>query len=82
MSHYQPSLEHYPLVFLVNWFYKLMIPATIGGMGFFVLTDIYRRVRRRRHEEESMVTTDVQEAKTGRSIPASASVRGSSTSLR
>jgi predicted CXXCH cytochrome family protein len=47
MSHYQPSLEHYPLVFLVNWFYKLVIPATIGGMGFFVLTDIYRRVRRK-----------------------------------
>lgn len=47
-SHYVPSLEHYPLVFLVNWFYRLIIPATIGGMGFFVLTDVYRRVRLRR----------------------------------
>lgn len=46
-SHYQPSLEHYPLVYLVNMFYKIVIPATVGGLGFIVLTDVYRRVRRR-----------------------------------
>jgi hypothetical protein len=42
MSHYEPSSEHYPIVFFVNLFYKLMIPGVIGGMAFFVLTDIYR----------------------------------------
>jgi predicted CXXCH cytochrome family protein len=46
-SHYVPSLENFPLVFLVNWFYRLIIPATVGGMGFFVLTDAYRRLRQR-----------------------------------
>ena len=46
-SHYVPSLEHNPLVFLVNWFYRIIIPLSIGGLGFLVLTDVYRRVRGR-----------------------------------
>jgi len=44
MSHYEPSLEHNPLVYAVNLFYKFFIPAVLGGMIFFVLTDIYRRI--------------------------------------
>jgi predicted CXXCH cytochrome family protein len=44
-SHYQPSLEHYPLVFLVNWFYRIIIPLTVGGLSMLILTDVYRRVR-------------------------------------
>ena len=44
MSHYEPSPEHYPIVYYVNLFYKFFIPAVLGGMIFFVLTDIYRRI--------------------------------------
>ena len=44
MGHYQPSPEHYPIVYYVNLFYKFFIPAVLGGMIFFVLTDIYRRI--------------------------------------
>ncbi|MCP5098332.1 MAG: hypothetical protein GY943_22515 [Chloroflexi bacterium] len=44
-SHFQPSLEHNPLVYLVNLFYKIVIPATVGFFAFMVLTDVYRRVR-------------------------------------
>ncbi len=44
MSHYQPSPEHYPIVYYVNLFYKFFIPAVLGGMIFFILTDIYRRI--------------------------------------
>jgi hypothetical protein len=33
----------FPLVFYVNLFYKIFIPAVLGGMAFYVLTDIYRR---------------------------------------
>lgn len=44
-SHFRPSLQHNPLVYLVNLFYQMIIPATVGGLGFLVLTDIYRRVR-------------------------------------
>ena len=44
MSHYEPSPEHNPLVYYVNLFYMFFIPAVLGGMIFFILTDIYRRI--------------------------------------
>ena len=43
MSHYEPSPETWPLVYYVNLFYKFFIPAVLGGMIIFILTDIYRR---------------------------------------
>ncbi|MCE9647034.1 MAG: ammonia-forming cytochrome c nitrite reductase subunit c552 [Chloroflexi bacterium] len=47
MSHYEPSPEHFPIVYYVNLFYKFFIPAVLGGMIFFILTDIYRRIANR-----------------------------------
>lgn len=44
MSHYEPSPEHFPLVYYVNLFYKIFIPTVLGGMILFVITDIYRRI--------------------------------------
>jgi nitrate/TMAO reductase-like tetraheme cytochrome c subunit len=44
MSHYIPSPSHYSLVYYVNLFYKFFIPAVIGGMLIFVLSDIVRRL--------------------------------------
>lgn len=46
-SHFRPSLQHNTLVFLVDWFYKLIIPGTVGFFGFLVATDVYRRLRNR-----------------------------------
>ncbi|MDX1616313.1 MAG: hypothetical protein R3300_18515, partial [Candidatus Promineifilaceae bacterium] len=46
-SHYEPSLDNYPLVYLVNLFYLIVIPGTLGFFGFLVATDVYRRVRER-----------------------------------
>lgn len=43
MSHYEPSPKVFPMVYFVNLFYKFFIPAVLGGMTFYVLTDIYRR---------------------------------------
>ncbi len=43
MSHYDASPEKFPLVYYVNLFYKFFIPAVIGGMLVFVITDIIRR---------------------------------------
>ena len=43
LSHYEPSPKAFALVYYVNLFYKLFIPAVLGGMIFYVLTDIYRR---------------------------------------
>lgn len=44
MSHYEPSPGKYPIVYYVNLFYAIMIPGIIGGMTFFVITDIFRRI--------------------------------------
>jgi hypothetical protein len=44
MSHYIPSTSHYPIVYYVNLFYKFFIPAVIGSMGVFVVSDIVRRL--------------------------------------
>ena len=43
LSHYEPSPQHSPIVYFVTLFYKIMIPSIIGGMVFFIITDIYRR---------------------------------------
>lgn len=43
MSHYDASPDKYPLVYYVNLFYRFFIPAVIGGMLVFVVTDIIRR---------------------------------------
>lgn len=46
-SHYEPSLDNYALVYLVELFYKIVIPITLGFFGFLVVIDVYGRVRRR-----------------------------------
>lgn len=46
-SHYEPSPDNNALVWLVDTFYAIAIPVTVGGLGFLVVTDIYRRVRTR-----------------------------------
>ncbi len=43
MSHYDPSPDAFPIVYYVNLFYRIFIPAVLGGMTLYVLTDIYRR---------------------------------------
>ena len=43
MSHYIASPEHFPIVYYVNLFYKILIPSVLGGMALYVLTDIFRR---------------------------------------
>lgn len=46
-SHFKPSLENNTLVYLVNLFYRIVIPVTLGFFGLMIITDIYRRVRMR-----------------------------------
>lgn len=54
LSHYEPSPQHYPVVYFVNLFYKIFIPAILGGMAVFVVTDaghrIGKRLKEQRHE--------------------------------
>ena len=46
-SHFKPSLENNTLVYLVNLFYRIVIPVTLGFFGLMIISDIYRRVRMR-----------------------------------
>jgi nitrate/TMAO reductase-like tetraheme cytochrome c subunit len=43
MSHFVASPTSFPLVYYVNLFYKILIPAVIGGMLIFVVSDFIRR---------------------------------------
>lgn len=47
LSHFQPSLRHAPLVFLVELFYKIFIPFVISGLVLQVLLHLYRVATRR-----------------------------------
>jgi len=42
LSHYEPSLRHAPLVFLVTLFYKVFIPFVVIGLVLQVLLHLYR----------------------------------------
>lgn len=42
LSHYEPSLRHAPLVFLINLFYKIFIPFVILGLVLHIVLDLYR----------------------------------------
>ncbi len=44
LGHYRPSREQWPLVYFVDLFYKIFIPAVIGAMVIFNLTDVFRTV--------------------------------------
>ncbi len=47
LSHYTPSSEHNPLVFYVNLFYQIFIPAVLIPMGIIVVTDAGRKLATR-----------------------------------
>jgi len=42
LSHFRPSLQHAPLVFLVDVFYKIFIPFVVLGLILQVLLHLYR----------------------------------------
>jgi hypothetical protein len=48
LHHYIPSPDKAPWVYYVNLFYQIMIPAIIGGMLIFVISDFVRRLIERR----------------------------------
>jgi predicted CXXCH cytochrome family protein len=44
LSHYKPSFTRAPLVFFVNWIYKIFIPILIAGLVLQILLHIWRYV--------------------------------------
>jgi hypothetical protein len=47
VGHFPPTLQSHPLLFTVDLFYQILIPATLGGFILLVATDIFRRIRER-----------------------------------
>lgn len=52
LSHYKPTFETAPLVAGANLVYAVLIPSVIGVMGVFVVSDIFRRRRNRRKDNQ------------------------------
>jgi hypothetical protein len=52
MSHFKPSLDHFPIVYFVNLFYQILIPALVGGFALFIGTDVVRRTWDRRQNRK------------------------------
>jgi len=50
LNHQVPTSRSAPLVYYVNLFYKILIPAVLGVMALFVITDAIRRFINRRRE--------------------------------
>lgn len=44
LSHYVPTWEETPLLFVVNQMYRIMIPVLIGGFIVYILLDARRRL--------------------------------------
>jgi hypothetical protein len=51
-SHFKPSLENNPLVFMVNSFYAIFIPLTLGFFIFLIGTDVFRQIRIRLRKKD------------------------------
>lgn len=47
LSHYEPSMNKAPLVFLVRRFYGVFIPFVLVGLGMHVLVDLWRAITNR-----------------------------------
>ena len=52
LGHYEPDMERFPAVFLVELFYKIFIPAVVGFMVLFVFGDATRRLINNRREKK------------------------------
>lgn len=56
LSHYTPNKDKYPVVYYIQVFYNILIPAVLGGMVFYIATDIFRRqVNRRAKSRQAMI---------------------------
>lgn len=56
VGHFPPTVDSHPLLFGVDWFYKILIPMTLGGFILLVGTDVFRLIRQwlgfGKHREE------------------------------
>jgi predicted CXXCH cytochrome family protein len=53
VGHFKPSPTNHALIYYVNLFYKILIPAVIGAMLLFVVLDAIRRIYNRLQHREA-----------------------------
>jgi len=60
-SHFEPSPQHNALVYYVNLFYMILIPAVVGGFLLLIGSDVYRhtgdRLRTKRKDRSKKEAT-------------------------
>ncbi|MEJ2487191.1 MAG: cytochrome c3 family protein [Anaerolineales bacterium] len=61
LAHYRPDLDNAPIVYLVNVFYSVVIPVTVGGMLIFIATDIFRTLAKKRKAKKSAAAESAAE---------------------
>lgn len=54
LSHYLPTWEHTPALFIVKWAYQILIPLVIGGMLAYIGLDINRRQLDKRRAKQRL----------------------------
>jgi predicted CXXCH cytochrome family protein len=47
LSHYQPSMDKAPLVYLIKQYYRFLIPAMVFGLALNIALDLWRLARNR-----------------------------------
>ena len=47
VGHFPPTADNHPLLYTVNLFYTILIPAVVGGFLLLIGTDIFRIIRTR-----------------------------------
>lgn len=47
LSHYKPSFAATPVLFIIEWFYKILLVIIVLGLLFQILLDIWRHIRNR-----------------------------------
>jgi hypothetical protein len=61
LSHFRPSLSNYPLVYLVNVFYIILVPFVLVGMSALVVLDANRRRLNRKQRKQHLAESENQE---------------------
>lgn len=46
-AHYTPDRDRWPVVYWINVFYKLAIPGILGGMGLYIVLELFHALRTR-----------------------------------
>jgi Zn-finger protein len=46
-AHYEPDRQKWPYVYWINMFYKLAIPGILGGMGLYIVLELFHTAKTR-----------------------------------